>query len=134
MANAALYKKLLLKPGMKIRLLNTPDEYRNDLLPLPAGVALADQCADGTCDLVQLFVRSAADLADWADEATACVKPDGLLWIAYPKKTSAIKTDIDRDHGWEAVAKKGLRIVSLFSIDATWSAARLRPSDKVTRK
>jgi hypothetical protein len=128
-ANAVLHKKLLLKPGMKVRLLNAPDEYRKDLLPLPAGVKLADQCADGTCDLVQLFVSSAADLAEWADEATNCVKPDGVLWVAYPKKTAKIKTDIDRDHGWEALTKKGLRIVSLFSIDETWSAARFRPRE-----
>jgi hypothetical protein len=133
MPNAALHKKLLLKPGMKVRLLNAPDGYRNDLLPLPAGVTLADKRADGTCDLVHLFVRSAADLAEWAGEATGCLKPDGLFWVAYPKKSSAIKADIDRDHGWEPLAKKGLRIVSLFSIDETWSAARFRPREAAKR-
>ena len=40
--------------------------------------------------------------------AIESVKPGGLLWFSYPKKSSAIKTDIARDVGWETVAGAGL--------------------------
>ncbi|EMP08588.1 hypothetical protein LEP1GSC124_1301, partial [Leptospira interrogans serovar Pyrogenes str. 200701872] len=38
-----------------------------------------------------------------------------------PKKSSGTKTDLDRDHGWELLSKKGYEGVALISLDETWS-------------
>lgn len=57
--------------------------------------------------------------------------------MAYPKKSSSIKTDIDRDHGWEPFRPLDLHAVTQISISPTWSALRFRYRDEIksfTRK
>jgi len=94
--------------------------------PLPAGVALVDG-PPGTLDFVQLFVRDSAELMTHAPAALAAIKLAGVLWIAYPKQSAKVKTDITRDRGWEPVTAAGLRPVTQIAIDETWSALRWRP-------
>jgi hypothetical protein len=133
MTDNALIKKLQLKPGLQALFLNAPTGYVESLGPLPEGVALADGPA-GTLGFVQLFVRDRAELAEHAPAALAAIRPDGVLWIAYPKQSAKVKTDLTRDHGWEPVTVAGLRPVTQIAIDETWSALRWRPANLVKTK
>lgn len=126
MADTPLVKKLGLKPGMQAAILNAPPGYTELLGQLPEGVTLAERL-DGLFDLVQLFVKGRSELERHAPAAIAAVKPDGLLWICYPKITSRLKSDITRDHGWEVVSAAGWGGVSMIAIDETWSAMRFKP-------
>jgi len=54
-----------------------------------------------------------------------------LLWIAYPKQSSGIKTDVNRDILWQLSLQTGLRPVTQIAIDETWSALRFRPAERV---
>ena len=127
MADSSLAKKLGLKPGKRALILNAPDGYRALLDPLPEGVGLT-ATPGGAFDFVQVFAKNKADLARYVPEAIAAVKPGGMLWIAFPKKTSKIQSDISRDTGWDVVQQAGWQGVSLISVDDVWSAMRFRPS------
>ncbi|WP_052487223.1 YdeI/OmpD-associated family protein [Gordoniibacillus kamchatkensis] len=137
--NAEHVKKLLIKGPQRVLIMNAPGEYAADLEALPAGSAVTvwDPAAGpfpveaGEFDFVQLFVRSASELGSYAPAAIRAVRRDGLLWIAYPKKSGKIKTDISRDAGWEAVHGAGWTGVSLISLDDTWSCMRARPVDAI---
>ena len=59
------------------------------------------------------------------------VAPDSVLWFAYPKGTSKIKTDINRDTIRITGEEFGITTVTAISIDDTWSALRFRPVDRV---
>src|SRR3954469_10286105 len=59
------------------------------------------------------------------------IEPDSVLWFAYPKGTSKIKTDINRDTIRVTGEEFGITTVTAISIDDTWSALRFRPIDKV---
>jgi hypothetical protein len=52
--------------------------------------------------------------------------PDGFLWITYPKGTSKIKTDINRDSIWAYAKTLDLKAVHQIAVDDTWSAMRFR--------
>src|SRR5260221_286563 len=130
MADTAIARKLLIKPNHKILILNSPEGYLKQLESLPKGAEVKTK-ADGTFDLVQVFVYNKADVARLGQSAIEAMKPGGLLWMTYPKKTSKIKTDISRDTGWEAVREQGMEGVSLIAIDDTWSAMRFRPASEV---
>ncbi|KAB2856206.1 MAG: hypothetical protein F9K46_14515 [Anaerolineae bacterium] len=136
MAETSLVKKLVIKQGYRLLILNAPEGYLDLLGELPDGAAI-DATADGQYELVLLFVKSKADLNAHAPSAIAAVKPGGLLWFAYPKKSGSIKTDINRDDGWEMVLKAGWDPVTQIAIDATWSALRFKPTGDIkvmTRK
>jgi hypothetical protein len=59
------------------------------------------------------------------------IEPDSVLWFAYPKGTSKIKTDINRDTIRVTGEEFGITTVTAISIDDTWSALRFRPIEKV---
>ena len=59
------------------------------------------------------------------------IEADSLLWFAYPKGASKIKTDINRDSLREIGEEFGITTVTAVSINDTWSALRFRPVDRV---
>jgi hypothetical protein len=130
MTEGSLVKKLGIKPGQKMLILNAPEGYIQTLGTLPAGNEVKT-AAEGTFDFVQLFVRNKADIDNHAATAMHSLKPGGLLWFTYPKKSSNIKTDITRDIGWDALMAAGIRPVTQIAIDDTWSALRFRPTSEV---
>src|SRR6266849_2029318 len=127
MAESSLVKKLGIKPGQKMLILNAPEDYIHLLGTLPDGAEVKTKAA-GTFDFVQAFMYNKADVESYAAVAMRVLKPGGLLWFTYPKKTSSIKTDITRDIVWEEVIKSGIRPVTQIAIDETWSALRFRPT------
>jgi hypothetical protein len=129
-AEASLAQKLRIKPGQKLLILNAPDGYMRLLGSLPQGTDVKTS-TDGTFDFVQIFVRNKAEVDSSAKAAVKALKPGGMLWFTYPKKSSKIKTDISRDTGWEAVRGLGMEGVFLISVDDTWSAMRYRPASDV---
>jgi hypothetical protein len=126
MANSPLLKKLGVKPGYRVLVLNAPDGYLDQLTPLPEKAELATK-GKGPFDVVQLFVKNKAQVDRDAAKAIQAVRPRGLLWIAYPKKSSKVETDISRDVGWEAMKRADWEGVAIVAIDDTWSALRFRP-------
>lgn len=137
--NAEHVKKLLVKGPLRMLIMNAPEAYTDDLGALPEGAAVTVWQPDtgpfpvegGEFDFVQLFARGVAELESFAPVAIRAVKRDGLLWVAYPKKSGPIKTDISRDAGWDAVHNAGWTGVSLVSLDETWSCMRARPVDAI---
>jgi hypothetical protein len=125
MADSALLKKLGIKAGMKLLVLNAPDGYTKTL-----GTEVATS-ASGTSDFVQLFAYQRADIDRLRQTAIKAVKDGGLLWVTYPKKTSGMKSDLFREAVWEAMNGTGWRPVSQIAIDDTWSALRFRPEADV---
>jgi hypothetical protein len=123
-----LAQKSLVKSGYQIQLINAPDGFAIDGLPTEVSIT-TDEGKER--DMVYLFVNSIADVQQLAPQAIKALKYDGLLWIAYPKRSSSIKTDINCDNGWETLDAAGFRPVTQISIDDTWSALRFRPKAEV---
>lgn len=130
MVNSPLSKKLRIKEGQKITIINPPEGYMNLLGELPHGVELEGH-TKGEFDFVHLFVNNIAELEEIGPEALDAVKYDGILWVSYPKKSSGISTDISRDVGWDIMSRNGLRPVAAVSINDVWSALRFRPVECV---
>ncbi len=126
MVATSLANKLKLKPGQRAAVINAPQGYPETLDPLPVGVQVSEQL-DGEFDWVQIFVKDKAELEGLAPRAARALKPESLLWIAFPKGSSKIQTDLTRDKGWEVIQQIDLKWINLVSIDETWSAFALRP-------
>jgi hypothetical protein len=129
-ANSPLVKKLQLKADQKAAIINAPPGYVEALGELPEGVELTKRLSGGL-DFVQVFVKDSAELKRFGPKAIRAVKPDGMLWICYPKSGSKAKGDLNRDVIWGLVKEYGLLGVSLIAVDDVWSAMRFRPADKV---
>lgn len=121
----------MIKPEMRVGILNAPEGYPEAFGEMPAGVSLVTEAEPGTLDVLVLFVKSLAELESQAPGALKLAKYDAPAWIAYPKKTSKIKTDINRDNGWERMSAIGYAGVAMVALDETWSAMRYRLAERV---
>lgn len=133
MSPSPLAKKLQIKPGNRVLLLNAPDAAPAALEPLPDGAQIAT-AARGEFEVVLLFAHHAKDLERHAPRAIKALREGGALWMAYPKKSAKVDTNLTRDIGWSAVEAAGFTGVAVVAIDATWSALRFRPEGDVERK
>src|SRR5689334_4035816 len=122
----ALAKKMKLKPGSHIAIINAPEGYLKELEPLPADVQVSDSLR-GKFDWVQVFVKNKSEIEKIAPRAIKALKSESMLWISFPKGSSKIQTDLTRDNGWEVLQGVDLKWLTLISVDPTWSAFALRP-------
>jgi hypothetical protein len=127
MAISPIAKKLQIKPGMRIMVVNAPEGYFQQLEPLPEGAALVPSGAN--LDVVQLFVKDADQLDQEVARAANAVKAGGLLWVCYLKGGEKAGTDLNRDILHDKMEHNHQQIgVSLISIDDRWSAMRFKPA------
>jgi hypothetical protein len=124
------YEKLRLKPGYTIAVINSPTEYEKVVGTLPNNIVIVEEPTDKV-DFVHLFIKNKSELDAFIDQALDAIKYDGMLWVSYPKGSSKVKTDVNRDILWELLLEKGIRPVMQISIDSTWSAIRFRPEGAV---
>ena len=89
-----LHRKLGIREGSAVALLDAPEDFPGLLEPLPGGVELR-RAARGPVDVVVLFVTSRARLARRFPAAKGAIGADGGIWVAWPKKTAAVATDLD---------------------------------------
>jgi hypothetical protein len=97
------------------------------VLGAPKGFELGAETTSsvGKADAILVFAADRAALRKALPKLKG-VADDVPLWIAYPKTTSGVKTDLTRDRGWDDIERAGLHAVTQVAIDDTWSALRFR--------
>lgn len=78
-----------------------------------------------------VFVNNNKEYLDFLSKKLKRIQPDSVLWFAYPKGSSGVKTDINRDTLRVTAEAFGITTVTAISINETWSALRFRPIDRV---
>lgn len=111
-----LATRLRLTDRRKVAVLGSPRGFRLEV-PTTSRVAAADAAL--------LFVEDRAALAGALRHVKA-LAPEAVLWFAYPKTTSGVRTDLTRDLGWDALERLGYAAVTQVAVDETWSALRFR--------
>jgi hypothetical protein len=128
-----LHRKLGIREGAVVALLDAPEELPGLLEPLPGGVELR-RAARGPVDVVVLFASSRADLAKKLGRAARKLAVDGGLWVAWPKKSSGVATDLTEDLVRELGLANRLVDNKVAAIDGTWTSVRfvVRLADRPT--
>ena len=114
-----LPKKLGIKAGGRVALVNAPEAFEETLGELGDDVALTDTATpDATVTL--WFLDSLAALTDGIHHM-AEVAGDGRLWICWPKKASGIVSDVTQNQVRSIGLAAGIVDFKICAIDATWS-------------
>lgn len=121
-----LAARLQFRPGQRILLKNAPAGVREALRPLPEGARLAD-AKERQADAALIFVSRAAQVEAELSEALPRLADaeDPVLWFAYPA-AGEMETDLDPEHGWEALEQAGWSTAGASSVNGVWSAIRFR--------
>jgi Protein of unknown function (DUF3052) len=118
-------QKLGLKSGASLYVHRGPPDLAKLLGVIPEGASVA-QDATAPCSLILLFVRNSTELVRELPYCIASLEPSGALWVAYYKGSSGKKTDINRDIIREHAMTVGFETVAIISVNAEWSALRLK--------
>lgn len=128
-----LLKKLNHRPQTPVAVLQAPSEVEPLLDAWSTETTVRRRLAKNEA-FVLAFVRNAAELATRAPKLVAALVDDGVLWVAYPKKTSKrYRSDLSRDDSWAPLGDLGLEPVRSVAIDADWSAVRFRRAEHIAR-
>lgn len=124
----ALLKKMQFKEPVRVYVRGAPAEFKPTLADWKDSVGVGTSPNCKRKDLHALyFVKSCADVKKFAKGAAAKIEDDGVLWFAYPKKSSKkYDSDISRDDGWQPLGELGFEGVRQVAIDEDWSALRFR--------
>jgi hypothetical protein len=126
-----LPRKLGIKPGARLGLIGAPDGFESLLEGLPDDVAVR-RAARGPLDVIVAFFIDRAALDRRLPALTAALASDGGLWIAWPKRSSGVATDLTEGAVRELGLATGLVDNKVCAIDEVWSGLRFvyRLSDR----
>ena len=124
MSDKTLADKMYLKTAKALVVFNTAaNPAAVEQLPQEL-ISSAD--GDSEADVVLLFAFNHADLDTWWAPALARLGEKGSLWIAFLKQSAPKATELNRDVIYHYARERGVTGVALISMDADWSAVRLK--------
>ena len=121
-----LPRKLGVRPGHRVALIDAPAGFDATLGALPDAVTVRrDLAGADPVDVTVLFVTERHELAARLDRVRRRMAQDGGFWVAWPKKSSKVPTDITEDVIREVALPTGLVDNKVCAIDDVWSGLRL---------
>ncbi len=117
-----LVKKLGIKENFNVAFVNAPADFVSQL-DLPAAVKIKSRTTNDL-DFIHLFVKNRRELENKFPSQAAKLKPNGMLWISWPKKTSGVVTDVNENIVREVGLRNGLVDVKICAVDDVWSGLK----------
>jgi hypothetical protein len=134
-SSTPLAKKLGIKEGSRIALVNAPKDFESELGELPVKVEFVKRPTKAL-DIVLFFVLSQRELVRDFAKLAEKLATNGMIWIAWPKKSSGVTTDLSFEPVQRIGLDAGLVDVKICAIDETWSGLKFvyRLKDRASRK
>jgi hypothetical protein len=125
----SLPEKLGYRAGQTAAFVALPPELEHLAAAVPsANVVLAEWRSDlapRSFDMIHAFTTSKAVLDERLGALQAALKPDGVIWVSWPKKAAKVPTDLTEDRVREAALALDLVDVKVAAIDPVWSGLKL---------
>ncbi|QOY84930.1 hypothetical protein [Paludibaculum fermentans] len=115
-----LARKLIIRENDVVALIDAPDDIEEKLAPLPANVRFMTRLSV-QAGVILLFCLSRHDLESQFHSAANALVKKGRLWLAWPKKSSGIQSDLTEPFVREYGLAQGFVDYKICAIDATWS-------------
>jgi len=123
-SSTPLAKKLGIKNGFRIRLINEPDYYFNLFTDLPNDIKiLADKKPKK--NFIHLFVKTLSEFEKYIHELKNEIEADGIIWVSWYKKSAKIPTDVTEDKIRATALSIGLVDIKVCAVDEVWSGLKL---------
>lgn len=119
-----LIKKLGIKEGFTIALINAPRNYNRTLGDMPANVRIFKKIKSGL-DFIQFFTQSKSGLEAEMVHLKNAIVQNGMIWISWPKGSSKIPTDVSENIVRDIALRHGLVDIKVCAVDEIWSGLKL---------
>src|SRR5438105_12743107 len=119
-----LVKKLGIKDGVRLTVLNAPQGYASWMKGLPADAQIVSTMRR-PASAVHLFATKRRELEQRLPRLRTALAPAGFLWVSWPKKSSGVATDVTEDTIREIALPLGFVDVKVCAVTDTWSGLKL---------
>jgi hypothetical protein len=123
-SGTSLARKLGIKKGHRVAFPSAPEGFADLLEELPDGVTVKS-LPRGPLDVIVFFTTSRVELERRLPALRRAMDPAAGLWIAWPKRSSGVETDMTEDVARELGLANRLVDNKVAAIDETWSGLRL---------
>lgn len=124
-----ILEKLQLKNEKNILIQGLPSSIEKQFSKLSFAKNLTPLLRSRKIDFALLFAVSEIQLNSILDDIMPALKEDSRLWIAYPKITSKISTDLNREGSWSKLAMADYESTEQVSLDHVWHAVNFRKNE-----
>ncbi len=134
MSNQTLFEKLQLKDEKNLLIQGLPSSIEKQFAKLTYAKNVTPLLKSKKVDFALVFALSQHQLNNVLKEVFPALHEDTKLWVAYPKTTSKIVSDLNRDCSWELLTRNEYESVRQVALDHVWSAIRFKKLDKIPNR
>ena len=132
--NQNILEKLQLKEEKNILIQGLPSSVEKQFAKLSYNKNLTPLLKTRKIDFALIFAINQLQLNNILKEVFPALHPESKLWIAYPKTTSKIVSDLNRDASWEILSKNEFEAVRQITLDHVWTAMRFKKLDQIPNR
>lgn len=129
-----LLEKLQLKEEKNLLIQGLPSSVEKQFAKLSYNKNLTPLLKTRKIDFALIFAINQFQLNNILKELFTALHGDCKLWIAYPKTTSKIVSDLNRDASWDILSKNDFEAIRQVTLDHVWTAMRFKKVDQLPNK
>ncbi len=118
-----LAKKLGIKDGFKLKIVNQPSYYFKLFQDLPVEIEIVTDISIKK-DFIHYFAKTTEALQNDIDQLHEEIVQNGIIWISWPKKSSKVETDLSGTIVRQIGLKSGLVDIKVCAVDEIWSGLK----------
>ncbi|NBR55567.1 MAG: hypothetical protein EBU05_00560 [Chitinophagia bacterium] len=134
MSSLHLLEKLQLKDEKNLLIQGLPSSVEKQFAKLSYNKNLTPLLKTRKIDFALIFAINQFQLNNILKELFTALHTDCKLWIAYPKTTSKIVSDLNRDASWDILSKNDFEAIRQVTLDHVWTAMRFKKVDQLPNK
>lgn len=134
MSSQSLTEKLQLKDEKNVLIQGLPSSIEKQFIKLSFSKNMTPLLKSRKIDFALVFAVSQQQLKGILADVVPVLQPNAKLWIAYPKLTSKIASDLCREANWNLAALQGYEGVRMITLDNMWTAVRFKKPDGSIKK
>lgn len=129
-----ILEKLQLKEEKNLLIQGLPSSVEKQFAKLNYNKNITPLLKTRKIDFALIFAINQLQLNNILKETFSALHPESKLWIAYPKTTSKIVSDLNRDASWEILSKNDYEAIRQVTLDHVWTAMRFKKVDQLPNK
>jgi Bacteriocin-protection, YdeI or OmpD-Associated len=134
MSSQSLLEKLQLGDEKNLLLQGLPLAIEKQFIKFSFSKNVTPLLKSKKINFALVFAFSQKQLKEILREVIPALHSEAKFWVAYPKASSKIASDLSRDASWDFIAEHGFETVRLIAVDNLWSAARFKMPETDTKK
>ncbi len=132
MSHQSLFEKLEMKDERNLLIQGLPSSIEKQFIKLSYSKNVTPLLKLKKIDFALVFAINVNQLNGILREVIPALHNEGKLWVAYPKTTSKISSDLNRDCSWSVLTQNQYETIALVALDHVWSALQFKKTDQIS--